>query len=291
MNGEQLSLAVHLHLYYVDMWPEIKDYLSNIGEYAYDLYVTLSAENPELEAEIKKFKPEAQVWVVENRGYDVGAFVYFLNHIRLSDYDYILKIHTKNTTRDVLTHVNHFYLKNSEWSKLLWDGVLKTRERVKEIIELLSDESVGMVGSWFLVTKTLKNTNQVTESCHSIMRKMGFVVPKKIAFIPGTMFWVKSKLMEPIKNNFQLTDFEESGASGVDGSMAHAMERVFGSIVDSRGYQIKGVGFEFLSAFLLAIRPFLRFCFQKKITHNGKMIIKVLKLPVFRKVVNRECRL
>ena len=286
MREKQLSLAVHLHLYYLDMWTEIKGYLANIGDYPYDLYVTMTEDNPEIEREIKKFKPDAKIWIVENRGYDIGPFIDFLHHIDLDKYDYILKIHTKSTTRDVLTHVNHFYLKNWEWSKLLWDGVLKTPERVKIIMELLADESVGMVGSWFLVTKTLKNTNQVTEACHSVMKKMGFEKPKKIAFIPGTMFWVKSKLMEPIKKNFQLADFEESGASGVDGSLAHAMERVFGCVVDSQGYQIKGVGFEFLSAFLLAIRPFLRFCFQKKITHNGKMIIKVLKFPVFR----RKCR-
>lgn len=285
-----LSLAVHLHLYYVEMWPEIKDYLTNIRNYPYDLFVTLVAENSSLEKEIKAFKPDAKIWIVENRGYDVGPFIDFLHHIHLADYDYILKIHTKNTTRDCLTHINQFYLKNSEWSKLLWDGVLKTPKRVKEIMELLADESVGMVGSGFLVTKTLKNTNQIKETCYSVIRKMGITVPKKVVFIPGTMFWVKSKLMEPIKNNFQLTDFEESGASGIDGSLAHVMERVLGCVVDSQGYQIKGVGFEFWTAFMLAIRPFVKFCFQKKITHNGKMIIKVLKLPVYRKVVSKRSR-
>jgi DNA-binding NarL/FixJ family response regulator len=36
------------------MWPELKKYLADIGNYPYDLYVTLTTFAPEIEKEIKK---------------------------------------------------------------------------------------------------------------------------------------------------------------------------------------------------------------------------------------------
>ena len=278
------KIAVHLHIYYEDKWDEIAVYLSNLQEYDYDLFVTLIKPNEELEKNIKKFKPKAQVFVIDNRGYDIGAFVWFLHQINLEDYDYILKVHTKNTTRDTLTHINCFYLKNSEWSQLLWDGVLKNAERVKQIMELLADETTGMVGSWYLVTKTLEENAKVKEGCIKAMQQSGLTIPEKPFFVPGTMFWVKSTLMTPIKTHITQQDFEVSGVSGGDGSFAHVMERILGYVV-AENYNIKGVGFEAWTAFVLSIRPFLRFCFQKKITHNGKLIIKVFKLPIFSKKI------
>ena len=281
------KIAVHLHIYYEDKWGEIAAYLANLQSYDYDLFVTLIKPNEELEKNIKKFKPEAQVFVIDNRGYDIGAFVWFLHQINLADYDYILKIHTKNTTRDTLTHINCFYLKNSEWSKLLWDGVLKDEGRVKQVMELLADEATGMVGSWYLVTKTLKENAKVKEGCLKVMKQLGLTKSGQPYFVPGTMFWVKSALMTPIKANVTQQDFEVSGASGSDGSFAHIMERILGYVV-AENYNIKGVGFEVWTAFVLSIRPFLRFCFQKKITHNGKLIIKVFKLPIFSKLIRSK---
>ena len=78
------KIAVHLHIYYEDKWDEIAVYLSNLQEYDYDLFVTLIKPNEELEKNIKKFKPKAQVFVIDNRGYDIGAFVWFLHQISVS---------------------------------------------------------------------------------------------------------------------------------------------------------------------------------------------------------------
>lgn len=97
--------------------------------------------------------------------------------------------------------------------------------------------------------------------------------------------------MEPIKAHFTQQDFEISGASGSDGSFAHIMDRMLVYVVCNRNYEIIGIGFEFWTAFILSIRPFLRFCFQKKTTHNGKLIVKICKVPIYRKPIVQDNQL
>ena len=52
------------------MWPELKSYLKNINEGSYDLVVTLSKSNEELQKDILAFNKNAKIILSENRGYD-----------------------------------------------------------------------------------------------------------------------------------------------------------------------------------------------------------------------------
>ena len=78
------TIAVHLHIYYEEMWGVLAGCLGALQGHDYDLFVTLVKPNADLEVKIKAFKPMAEIFVVENRGYDVGAFIYVLNHINHS---------------------------------------------------------------------------------------------------------------------------------------------------------------------------------------------------------------
>ena len=48
-------ILTHVHLYYIDMWPEIKEKLANITV-SYDLFVTLNNRNEQLQQDILNFK-------------------------------------------------------------------------------------------------------------------------------------------------------------------------------------------------------------------------------------------
>lgn len=87
-------ILTHVHVYYTRMWPEIETRLQNITE-PYDLFVTLPLENEPLRADVLRFKPDASVSVVENRGFDVAPFIDVLNRVDLNKYDYVVKLHTK----------------------------------------------------------------------------------------------------------------------------------------------------------------------------------------------------
>ena len=117
MAEKKLTLAVHLHLYYFEMWPEIKRLLLNMGDYPYDLYVTMVTENPEVSEEIKAFHHNTQVWMFDNRGYDVGPFIEFLHRIGLNEYDLIMKLHTKNKNNGIETYIGNYVFDRPIWVK------------------------------------------------------------------------------------------------------------------------------------------------------------------------------
>lgn len=280
-----LKIAVHLHLYYENMWDDICRYLSNLQGYDYDLFVTLVVANASLSAKIKQFKPQADIRVVENRGYDVGAFINFLHQIDLSDYDYILKLHTKNKQQGLDTLINHRYLSREQWFKLLWNAVLGSKKQVGRNLRALRHPNIGMIGSRYLITSTLKNHPKVEKGVYDVMQNLGFSRPTNITFIPGTMFWVKAETLKIIKDNFVISDFEPTDGTVKDGTLAHVLERVLGCAVVAQGWQIRGYDYwqDFEKRF--SFKPFLRFCYQKKYTRHHKMLIKVLKLPIYNRKI------
>ena len=71
------KIAVHLHLYYLDMWENIKNsYLVNLDS-DYFLYVTMNEDNEEIKKDILSFHPNSKIVKIENLGFDIGPFIYF----------------------------------------------------------------------------------------------------------------------------------------------------------------------------------------------------------------------
>ena len=280
MSEQRLSLAVHLHLYYLDMWPEIKGYLANIGDYPYDLYVTMTEDNPEIEREIKKFKPDAKIWIVENRGYDIGPFIDFLHHIDLDKYDLILKLHTKNGNKE-LVKFGASNISRELWKKLLIESLLGTPEQFKKNVEMFNkNPDLGMIGSRHLITSKDTVLASLKARINETMIALGFNEPKPITFVAGTMFMSRAKLLSPIKNKYNFVDFEPTDGKLKDGTLAHVMERLFGCVIQAQGYKIKGCG---LFSIELILRRIYHFVYANKVTNSGYHVIKIMKLPIFRR--------
>lgn len=285
MLKKNLSLAIHLHLYYLEMWEEIKGYLLNIGEYPYHLYVTLNQDNPKIIEKIKYFHPNTTFFIVANRGYDVGPFIYFLHQINLDDYDLIIKIHTKcKTGCDTL--INHHYVSRKFWSNLLFEGILGSNKLFQKNIKAFEEQKdLGMVASKYLITSSIKNSNEVRVGVQEIMKQLENIVPNTITFVAGTMFIVRSNLLQQIKDNFELKDFESTDGTIKDGTLAHVLERVFGCLVISKGYKIKG--FDKNNGFIVNGMTLMmkHFFYHKKITKSNYLLIKVCKIPVYHRKV------
>ena len=285
--NKNLSIAVHLHLYYLDMWPQIKQYLANLDDY--DLFVTMNAENRDIIEEIKKFHPATAFYVVENKGYDVGPFIFFLNRIDLNRYDLILKIHTKSNKNDCNTMLNGRYLNRKYWFRLLVEALIGTKEIFRQNIKAFQkDAEMGMIGSKYCIMSGKKDTAAMKEKVTEVMSELGFPEGEARTFVAGTMFMVRSELLQKVKDKYGIDDFAATDNKVKDGTLAHALERVFGYATEAQGYTIRGYdknrAFEFYSM-LLSLR---RFVFQKKITGRNYLQIKIFKLPVYYRKITQE---
>ena len=284
--NHNLSIAVHLHLYYLDMWPRIKQYLASLDGCDYDLYVTMNAENCGLVEKIKQFHTKSMVYVIENKGYDVGPFVYFLNQIDLNRYDLVLKIHTKNDRSGCDTLLNGRYTNRKYWFRLLIEALIGTKKIFnKNISAFNNNPKLGMIGSKYCIMSCLKDTSGMKTKVAAIMKELDFNNAASTTFIAGTMFMVRSLLLQKIKDKYTLADFAATDDKIKDGTLAHALERVFGCAVQAQGYAIQGydrnIGFESHSR-MMSLR---RFIFQKKITGRNYLQIKIFKLPIYHRKI------
>ena len=109
-KGKKTKILVHLHLYYHDQLDYFIKKLKNIT-CDYDLYVTMVEMDEKVIDKLKQFKSSVKIIKVENRGYDIWPFICVINMINLSDYNYIIKLHTKNYRTSVWSYngVNYIY--------------------------------------------------------------------------------------------------------------------------------------------------------------------------------------
>ena len=277
----KLRLAVHLHLHYISMWPEMKSYLANIKDYPYDLFVTLTVENTEIEKDIKSFKSDAKIWIVENRGYDIGPFIDFLHHIDLNKYDLVMKLHTKNKFNGVDTHINNYVFSRKLWFKVLTRSLIgSSKIFMKNIKEFQKYPELGMVGSKYLIASDTETSSTVSSQVGIILNELG-LSSKYIKFVAGTMFICRSNILDPLKKYYTIVDFPPTNGKIKDGTLAHAIERVMGCLATAQGYKIKGFDKSLPHSYRLNLQPIARFIYQHKITKTKHEQIKVFKLPIY----------
>ena len=92
-----LKVAVHLHLYYIDLLDEFIENLKNIP-INFDLYITLVDRDASDIKKIFEIFPKTTVLNIPNIGRDVGALIEVIRNIKdLSAYDVLIKIHSKKS--------------------------------------------------------------------------------------------------------------------------------------------------------------------------------------------------
>lgn len=229
------SIAVHLHLYYVDLLDEFISYLNNIP-YKFDIFIsTQEEENQEvIKCAIQKIRNVNKVTVhgVPNIGRDFAPmFSEFGNE--LVNYDYLLHIHTKKSLWTTM--------EQREWRIYMLSALLGSQERIQEIFGLF--ECNALMGTIYPETPTFfpywGHTYLKSRKLIEIMfNKLGIPVEDRyMDFSVGSMFWIKTKAIRQLfELKLQYSDFGiEAGQK--DGTLAHALERIFVPLVKRNGFE------------------------------------------------------
>ena len=229
------SVAIHLHLHYPDLLDEFLSALANIPV-PFDLYVSITEADQKDRVASKAGKLEnlddVVVEVVGNRGRDIAPLVVTFGS-QLSGYDLICHVHGKRSPHN---------LSKRDWRRQLVHGLMGSTGLVASIFNLFADNpSLGMVFPeyhWSLRHQIGWGTNY--EICENIAAQLGVPIsPLKMQLFPaGSMFWARGNALTPIwRRGFRTEDFPaESGQ--IDGTPAHAMERLFGEVVVHSGYHL-----------------------------------------------------
>lgn len=283
-NQQSKPIAIHLHLYYTELWEELSQQLQNINGTPYQLFVTIVEDNPQLVSKIKQFSPSAVITVVPNMGYDVGPFIEFLNSINLDEYSYILKLHSKRPINGLDVKIRNLPVSRKYWKILLSEALIGSPQIWQNNLEQLSQNSkIGMIASPHLIKSMEKSDANLLPRIHENLQKINLSPISDFSFVAGTMFLVRSQLLKVLQHQYKITDFNNTDKNVSDGTLAHVMERLFGAIIKHQGYTINGFSYNYKFICNAICKLILRFFYQSKVTNKNKLLIKILRIPVYQK--------
>ncbi|MGO4870475.1 MAG: rhamnan synthesis F family protein [Roseiarcus sp.] len=233
-------IAVALHLYYADLWPEIRAVLMSLP-LAFDLIVTTVADREELIGEIRADFPEATIHVLENRGRDVGPFLVLLEEGALDRYDCVCKIHGKKTLHGLKRNPY-----GEVWRRrLLFDLLCADRTMARAVERFERNPSLGLLGPEAFRVAGAENADffwkDNRERVSQLLLRLGNA-PERIEpdFFAGTMFWVRPQALAPLRA-LRLSREFEADQGKTDGTLEHAVERTIASVVKIAGYQVETI--------------------------------------------------
>lgn len=228
-------LAVLFHLYYFDLWDEIRSYLLNIKE-EFDFYVNIveSIWTPEIHDRIRQDFPQARIQISQNRGKDIGGHLASMDLIDFSQYDVFCLIHTKKSP-----HVSH--LISDQWRKDLYEAILGSPEKVKTNLQIMrQDSSVGLIGSRYWRNTDVLNNSEHYEKLLDVFEITSEA--RACEYLSGTMMFVRPLIWKTIYDKFRNNDLEAGDGKDLDfqkdGQIAHALERIIGNLVRHHGMRL-----------------------------------------------------
>lgn len=228
-----VTIAIVIHLHYDEVWPDFARRLSRLSV-PFDLIVTTNGARPERDARIHADFPEAKIVIYKNRGRDVGPFVQLLRDGHLERYELICKVHGK---RSLALGLRAIF--GEVWRLSVLNDLLGSDAAVKAIVNrFLAEPDLGLVGpALFRLPNAFRQSYDDTwgrnneAATKTLAAKLGCPDERfQLDFFAGTMFWIRKQLLD-LLNPLDLTlDSFPDEAGQPDGTLQHALERLFGAL-------------------------------------------------------------
>ena len=229
--------AVVVHVHYPETWPTIAARLALLPA-GLDLYVTLTDAAYARRAEILALTPDARLLRTPNVGRDVLPFIRVAAGLREAGYRSVLKLHGKRSV-----HADD----GAEFLDACLHELVPTTDDAEECRRLVSSREIAVIGPesrlYPLAIHVWLNVDDIRwffarwrpDRLHRLTK------PSELSFFAGTMFWAD---LDAIASCLEVpTRRFEVESSQIDGTMAHALERLLVVVpeVDGRSIGVCGI--------------------------------------------------
>jgi hypothetical protein len=224
--------AVIIHLFYEELAGEFRRYVENIPGQV-DVFISTCCDlNKRIIEAVFSDWPNGRIDVraIPNRGRDIAPKLVAFKDIYHA-YEIVLHLHSKCSTHAPELHA---------WRHFLLENMLGTREVASTVLQLFATmPSLGIVASQhFEPIRRHLGWGPNFSIAQGLASRMGIELSEDrvLDFPSGSMFWARSAALKPLLDlGLDLDDFPlESGQN--DGTLAHAIERLYFHVCERAGY-------------------------------------------------------
>lgn len=227
-------VAVCLHLFYPEVWPQLHAALAVLPE-PFDLFITLPdyALTPAL-ADIVAAHPRTTLLPRPNRGRDVLPWLWALRTGMFDGYRAVLKLHSKRSPH---------HQDGAAWRDSLLRGLLPGPAAVRTLLaQFEADPQLGLVGpaAHCIQPGQPQHAGSNGGSIRQVAERAGLPAGTAQArpFFAGTMFWFRPQALAGLRAApLSAQDFQPEMAQ-TDGTTAHALERLVWPLAEQAGYRV-----------------------------------------------------
>ena len=226
-----------VHIFYEDLIDSLFDSYLNAAQQTCDLLVTVMPNATV--ASLRKIKTKFEncyIIETENRGRDIRPFVVALRKAHEWGYLYGCKIHTKKSLQR---------FDGDEWRTQLLESLLPDADRIEATVQRFRDESsLGMLVSKRSLHNLSEQASHIgnTKWLNVLLARMGEekqVGVYNFEFSAGSMCWFRLAAVSQLLDEryLSLQEFELE-AGQLDGTLAHAIERIIGLLPITNGLKL-----------------------------------------------------
>ncbi|MEA5415574.1 rhamnan synthesis F family protein [Synechococcus sp. BA-132 BA5] len=233
LNDKSIAIAAHIH--YPDVLARYISIFKATQAFSDLVITTTSYSNKEEIENILRSNDFTRSTVhvyAENKGRDLGAYFAVAYDI-IAKYDYVCKIHAKKSP-----HLGAF---GESWSEYLLMATMGNENVVRNAVWLLSSNpDIGVLAPIPYAHATDNtwdsNFDLASEMCDMLgICNISEAYPEGLRYPSATVFWHQPKCLAPIREKIR-PDFFPPEPLPIDGTRAHALERLIPALAHTNGF-------------------------------------------------------
>lgn len=222
------TIAVHIHVFYVNLIPEFVQYLHNIPT-KFDLFLSIpedvNANENIVQESFAAIENIDNIYIkrTPNKGRDIAPMLCTFGKA-LQAYDILLHLHTKKSFHtDTL----------KGWRMFCLEHLLSSKKLIENILTLLSTEA-GIIcpPDYHYNCNTVWSQDPNLKEAQEIINRSSLNINLaedtfRMNFPQGSMFWARTDYLKKLFDiGYTYNDFPQEPIPS-DGTIAHAIERLF----------------------------------------------------------------
>lgn len=220
--------CVVIHAWYLEVLAELLADLGASG-LAWRIVITTTEEKRnDVQRVVKDAHLDAEIEVFANHGRDILPFLKVAERLYQDGEQVVLKLHTKRST-----HRSD----GEDWRREL-TGRLLDADRARRIFQgFAEDESLGLVAPEGHVQPLHFYWGANQRNVGGLLAQLGLPAADidTDTFVAGSMFWVRLSSLRPLLDAHLYCSAFDTEAGQLDGTLAHAIERIISLVVRSSG--------------------------------------------------------